>query len=545
MSRRAIVYARKSLKEDRSEEQSSSVSDQIERCRAYAEEHGWQVVATHHDDGRSGLLDRTKRRGLNAVLSALEAGEADTVVTLWTSRLSRDERQRAEILDVFDALRVDWHAVADGGRVDRSTYAGYLTYGVHTVFDVAYSKRVGENWRRAHERRLAAGLPKSTSPRFGYRYDSAEKKYVVHPAEADVVRDLYRRYTRGDGFTPLVAWLNADGWRVASTGGEWTVRTLSRFLDSGFAAGYISREAKVRDSQKGSHERLLTDDQWQAYRARREKQSALGRKASGAGERWWLAGLVKCGRCGGSTYVDSYKRDKSSVWCSNHRANRASCDGVTMLRAYIEGAVGLWLGGHLQKVEALARTDGRPQADAASTEYGDAVAALDRVTGGLADLEVKDALGDIQPVVYRRAKERLMLEHQKAEERVRAAAEKLNAPKPDPGKIRDGIERGWGADERAALAAVLDRVEVTKEGLTIRPVTGKDAAYTRADLTPRCNVAKCERVHYSRGLCKSHKMRAEKVGILDEVVERTGDDQPVLTEREFNAAIKRAVTLAP
>ena len=225
---RAVVYARKSTKQDRTEEQSASVTDQLARCRAYAEQQGWTVVGTFEDDGRSGLLDRSKRPGLDDALTVIEEGKADTLVTLWTSRLSREERQRAEILDVLDLLGVEWHTVADGGRVDRSTYAGYVSYGIHTLFDVAYSKRVGENWRTAHQKRLDAGLPKTTSHRFGYRYDATAKKYIPHAAEADVVRELYRRYTRGEGFTPLVTWLNREGWRVKGTGKRAGIDEIGR-----------------------------------------------------------------------------------------------------------------------------------------------------------------------------------------------------------------------------------------------------------------------------------------------------------------------------
>ena len=233
------------------------MSDQLDRCRAYAVDHGWEIVGEFTDDGRSGLLDRHKRPGLDAALTAMES--ADVLVTLWTSRLSREERQRAELLDFLDALRVDWHAVADGGRVDRSTYTGYITYGINTLLDVAHSKRVRENWHRVHERRLAAGLPKTSSPRFGYRV--VDGTYVVDTAEGEVVRDLYRRYTRGEGFTPLVTWLNESGWHVAGSGGPWTVRTLSRFMESGFAAGFISREDEFRHL-RGAHDPLISEADW-------------------------------------------------------------------------------------------------------------------------------------------------------------------------------------------------------------------------------------------------------------------------------------------
>lgn len=296
---RAVLYARKSTKQDRQEEQSASVTDQLDRNRAYATQHGWTVVGEFEDDGKSGLLDRTKRPGLHAALRAFEEGRADRLVVYWKSRLSRDELDRATILRDLERLKVEWHAVADGGLVDRTTYAGFIKDKADEMIDTSNSIRIRENWRSAHQKRLNAGLPKTTSPRFGhtYEYDTTASgrrvngRYVVDDAEAEVVRELYRRYAtggRGEGFTQLVRWLNEGGWRVAGTGGQWTVRTLSRFMDSGFAAGFISREADLRDV-RGSHDPVVDEQLWLAYRAQREKSAALGRKASGAGDRWWLA----------------------------------------------------------------------------------------------------------------------------------------------------------------------------------------------------------------------------------------------------------------
>lgn len=471
------------------------------------------------------MLDRSKRKGLDALLKSVEAGEVDAVVTLWTSRLSREERDRAQILDVLDVYDVEWHALADGGRIDRSTYAGYVTYGVHTIFDVAFSKRVGENWRNAHARRLEAGLPKTTSPRFGYRYERG-RGYVVHEGEGEVVRDLYHRYTRGDGFTPLVRWLNAEGWVVTRTGNPWSVRTLSRFLDSGFAAGFISREAHLRDKHIGTHEPLISADEWQAYLGRREKQAVLGRKASGAGERWWLAGIVRCGLCGGPTYVDSFKRPdgRSSALCVNRRSNPDVCDGTAILRAYVEGAVGLWLGPHLDQLDALANSEQQTVVDAAAVVFQDAVAARDKIADGLASLEVKDALGDIQPAVYRRAKDTLTAQLTDAEKVVKQTASELHKPEADTAKVRHGVERGWTADERAALRGVLDRVEVHKDHISIIPTTGAPTTRTRAELAPRCRVAGCDRQHYTKGLCRSHAMTARNMGVFDALAERVNDD---------------------
>ena len=354
----------------------------------------------------------------------------------------------------------------------------------------------------------------------------------------------------------MVKWLNAEGWRVKATGKEWTVRTLSRFLDSGFAVGYISREVgdsterkpNLRELHKGSHKSLITPQEWEAYRAQREKQANLGRKTSGASERWWLAGIVRCGTCGSGTYIDSFKRESSLVMCAAKRGNPASCDGKSILRSSVERAVALWLVGHLDHLGQLSKHEAREVENAAAATYQDAVAARDKIANGLADLEVSKALGDIQPTVFTRAKEKLTTQHAAAEKLVRESAAVLAKPKADTEAAREAVKKkqGWTADERAALRGVLDRVEVGRDALTIVPVTGDPTVRTRAGLAPRCGVSGCGRVAYTRGLCKSHTMRSRKVGddVFEALAQRVADSEEAPERTPSMAEVEAVLTAA-
>lgn len=540
-TKRGISYARKSNRQDRSEEQSSSVEDQHVVNGEYAHRLGVEIVAELSDDGRSGLLNRSKRPGLDRALTMLENDEADVLIVKWKSRLSRDELDRALILRDLEAWDVEWHAVSDGGLVDRKTYAGYVKDKADELVDTSFSVRVRENWRHAHKNRIDAGLPKTTNPQFGYDYTfevtasgrRVNGRYVVNEPEAQVVKELYRRYTRGDGFTTLVVWVNEDGWRVKGTGNEWTVRTLNRWMDAGFAAGFISREAHLRDS-KGSHEALVTEDQWLAYRAERERRAPLG-KANGSGERWWLAGRVKCGECNGSTYIGG-----PSVCCTTHRSNPTACSGgKSILRTYVENAVGLWLGPHLDLLDQLVGHESREAGNVVTASWEAATAKVGRIEAaiGKADAErLLDGVDNRSTVDHLRG---LLAVAKKEREDVAAAMQRSESPDLD--LLRNG--ETWDSDRRAALAGVLDRVEVHADELRIYPVVGDPTVRTRAELAPRCGVSGCDRVAYTQGLCKSHTMRSRKVGAFDALVDRVRDSEDLtaplapITDEEVEALL--------
>lgn len=485
-----MIYARKSTKQDRSGEQSASVEAQWEMCEAYAEDRGWEVVAREKDDGRSGLLDRTKRPGLDAALTALEEGQAQGIVMLWKSRLSRDELDRATMVRDFERQGIEWHAVADGGLVDRSTYSGALKDGVDALFDTTYSIRVRENWKAAHARCLDRGMPKTGNARFGYKrehkldprtkvsYPSGE--FTQHETEALALRELYLRYTRGTGFTPLVTWLNEEG-HTTTRGNPWTVTALSRMMDSGFGAGLISKEVKHR-SMRGIHKPVITQDEWDAYLRARTKARGKPRKAQAP--RWYLAGIVKCGLCGGSTYINSFESPTSSVECSNHRANPDSCSGkMRAPRRWIETQVTIWFGDHFDALAAempdreAAANEAQAAVDAARTALEATKESLVRAAGLLARNKMDEATFD-------GVKADLTAERTEHEQSLAGAQERLLevGPVDLDALAKIGSYEGIPAEFGHHMSRVLKKLEVHPDSLAFHPVTGGREKIERPNL---------------------------------------------------------------
>ncbi len=70
MTEKAIAYGRKSF--DDPERRTSSVDDQRHAAAAYAERHGFELVAFHGDEGITGAT--MERPGLQAMLAAVRRG---------------------------------------------------------------------------------------------------------------------------------------------------------------------------------------------------------------------------------------------------------------------------------------------------------------------------------------------------------------------------------------------------------------------------------------------------------------------------------------
>src|SRR5438093_1827881 len=122
----AYGYIRKSVVHDAA--RMLSPETQEAAIRALAARHGHGEVEILSDLDVSGKKDRTRRRGWNELLHAVENGEASAVYAYSLSRFARSVSQLAECFDLCDRQRVAVRI--DRDHIDTSTATGKLVGNV-------------------------------------------------------------------------------------------------------------------------------------------------------------------------------------------------------------------------------------------------------------------------------------------------------------------------------------------------------------------------------------------------------------------------------
>jgi len=343
------------------------ISPEIQKASIleWARRHGHRIVAWVVD------LDATGRNFQRKIMGAIERVERREArgIAVWRySRFGRDRVGNAINLARLEAI---------GGRlesatepVDATTAIGRFQRGMILEFGAFESDRTGEQWKEVHEHRLAALLPSGGRPRFGYVWyprrvpdPSApggwrlqEERYEIDEQAAPYVASCYAQYVEGTGAVELARQLNAAGLRT-TRGTKWRQDSLLRYLDSGFAAGYL----RVRDECgcpkkqgatykncghwryfRGAHPPIITygsdrdpDDMWQEYRARRAAVAKTPIRARATAHT--LTSLVRCQRCRGSMGGKGSTRDV--FWrCARHDAG-GDCEGATGTNSDLERIV--------------------------------------------------------------------------------------------------------------------------------------------------------------------------------------------------------------
>lgn len=284
---------------------------------------------------------------LNDTIDRVEAGEANTILVWKFSRTARHRLRWAVALDRMDVLGGEILSVTE--PIESRTASGKFARGMLGEMNAYQADLIGEGWKETLERRVREGLPGTGRPRFGYAWD---RTYTPDPALAPIVREMYRRSVAGHGMASITRWLNDQGLRTRN-GNEWQTIGVTRYMDRGFAAGFIWSAGVLHP---GAHDAIVDPLIWDAYVARR-----AGTKKAPRGSVRMLSGLMKCATCGGPMSVAKASGDFAMYACARRRRG-GQCAGPAYIdRKIAENHLTEWVHKLEEDPHELLRAEEREQ----------------------------------------------------------------------------------------------------------------------------------------------------------------------------------------
>ncbi len=268
---RCAIYTRKSSSEGLDQD-FNSLDAQREACGAYILSQageGWERVKMLYDDGgfSGGSMERP---GLHALMRDIEAKRVDVVVVYKVDRLTRSLSDFAKIVDVFDAAGASFVSVTQA--FNTTTSMGRLTLNMLLSFAQFEREVTGERIRDKIAASKAKGMWMGGNPPLGY--DIRERALHINAAEAETVRDIYRRYLEVRSVMDLRDALAAEGihskrW-VSSTGRvrggcAFTHGALFHILKSRLYLGEVVHRGRV---YPGQHAAIVDAETFGAVQAK-------------------------------------------------------------------------------------------------------------------------------------------------------------------------------------------------------------------------------------------------------------------------------------
>ncbi len=330
---RCAIYTRKSSEEGL-EQSFNSLDAQREACVAYIQSQrheGWKVLDAPYDDGgySGGTLERP---GLKELLADIDAGGVDVVVVYKVDRLTRSLADFAKIVERFDARGVGFVSVTQ--QFNTSTSMGRLTLNVLLSFAQFERELTGERIRDKIAASKRKGMWMGGCVPLGY--DHKDRRLIVNDAEAELVRNIFRRYVElgcvaklkaeldSQGITSKVR-LSASGQRTGGT--PFSRGALYTVLKNRLYLGQIAHRGQVH---AGEHDAIVSLELWDEVQARLHANGQARRAGVKSKAPSLLAGLLyeeQGNRLTPSHAVKDGKRYRYYVSQAliQHRGDQAGC----------------------------------------------------------------------------------------------------------------------------------------------------------------------------------------------------------------------------
>ena len=356
MREKVAIYCRLS-EEDKNKQNATDASGSIQNQKAmlrdYAERMGWEIYGIYSDDDYAGS-DRN-RPEFKRLLADAQAKKFDIVLCKTQSRFTREmELVEHYIHGLFPIWGIRYVSIVD--NADTANKGNKKARQINGLINEWYLEDMSDNIKSALDSRRKNGFHIGSFAPYGYKKDPDVKGHLIIDEEAArVVREVYTRFSQGQGKTSIAKTLNDRGvpnptrykqmqglrfhlppsknstlWKYFAISDMLTNETYIGNLVQG-KYGSISYKMSINRPRpreewfrvEGTHEPIIERELWDRV------QRMLGERAKPfkAGTIGLFAGKARCACCG---YVlrSSKSNGRHFLQCPNRHYAKGACEGA-------------------------------------------------------------------------------------------------------------------------------------------------------------------------------------------------------------------------
>ena len=324
---KAVIYARYSSDTQREE----SIEGQLRECKEYADRNDMVIIKSYIDRALSAKTDN--RPEFQHMVKDSASGNFDVVLVWKLDRFARNRYDSAHYKAILrkNGVRVvsAKEAISEGpeGIILESMLEGYAEY-----YSAELSQKV---MRGMTENALKARYNGGTLP-FGYMIDK-DKRYILNPATAPIVEEIFTRYADGETIVEIINSLNSRGIK-SSMGVAFTKSSLNGMLKN---RKYIGEYKYMDIVIPNGVPAIVSEDIFNKVQKKMERNKYAPAKEKAKID-YLLSTKLFCGKCGAYMIGESGYGSKGNMYhyykCANAKKNK-SCDKKTVKKDYIENLV--------------------------------------------------------------------------------------------------------------------------------------------------------------------------------------------------------------
>ena len=356
---RVAAYCRVSTDTD---EQATSYEAQIEHYTTFIMKNTeWKLAGIYADDGISGTNTK-KREEFNKMIADCMDGKIDMIITKSISRFARNTLDCLKYIRQLKEKNIPVYFEKE--NINTMDSKGEVLLTIMASLAQQESQSLSQNVKLGIQYRYQQGQVQVNTSRFlGYTKDE-NKKLVIVPEEAEVVKRIYYEYLEGKSLRQIGEGLEASGILTAAGLPKWRPETIKKILQNEkyigdallqktYTVDFLSKK-RVKNNGimpqyyvENSHEAIIPRELYMQVQEeivrRGNLKSGETNKKRAYSSKYALSGMVCCSKCG-----DIYRRvrwnnrgKQSVVWrcCTRVVNGPGECDAHTILESDLHEAV--------------------------------------------------------------------------------------------------------------------------------------------------------------------------------------------------------------
>lgn len=320
----AAIYARYSS--DSQTEQ--SIEGQLRVCEEYAQKNNILILNTYIDRAMTGTNDN--RPDFQRMIKDSSRKEWNYVICYKFDRFSRNKYETAIHKK---ALKDNGVKVVSATEFVPDTPEGIIFESMLEGYAEYYSAELSQKIRRGNnESRRKGNL---TGGKIPYGYKNVNKKAVIVPEEADIVRYIFERYSIGVYVKDIIAELNGKG--LLHKGKPFVPNTVYGILGNERYSGIYRHNGEVFDN---IYPQIVPQETFDKVRAK-VNANKFGKRSEHI--TYLLKDKIKCGYCGKSIIGDNgtaHNGERKYYYtCQGHKKKTTNCHKQSIRKDILEKIV--------------------------------------------------------------------------------------------------------------------------------------------------------------------------------------------------------------
>ncbi|ELY5747895.1 recombinase family protein [Streptococcus iniae] len=321
-----------------------SLSTQVSYYSRLIQSHpDWELVGVYYDEGISGK-EQTNRQGFQDLIRLCGEGKVDRILT---KSIARFGRNTVELLTTVRQLRLKNIGVTfEKEGIDSLSSDGELMLSLLASVAQEESQNISQNVKWRIKKNFEQGIPHTPQDMYGYRWNGVN--YVIEPTEAEVIRQVFDWYLKGDTVPDITNKLNEKGV-LTRLGNPFTVASIREFFKQEAYFGRLvlqktyradfSRNPKRNKGQRtkyiveNAHEPIVSKAYFDKVIEEKNRRYRLRNQETHL-HKGICRERIRCHHCGQlmMTRVDSKKVNRTVRYCCRTRDRHGpkSCPSKTL-----------------------------------------------------------------------------------------------------------------------------------------------------------------------------------------------------------------------